>query len=68
VSSVLNLHHVKVIKGEHWGTVDIDRHIASLSTTKISIQQPDNVGTLVITLAVAAANFFAHVAVLLLPS
>jgi len=29
----------------------------SFNTTKLSIQQPDNVCTLVITLAVAAANF-----------
>ena len=45
------------MKDEHWGTVDIDRHIESLNTTKLSIQQSDNVSTLVITLAVAVANF-----------
>jgi hypothetical protein len=43
-------------------------YIQAFNMTQLSIQQPDNVGTLVITLAVAAANFFAYVAVLTLPS
>ena len=42
---------------------ELEHYMESFNTTKISVQQPDNVSTLVITLAVVAANFFAHVAV-----
>jgi hypothetical protein len=41
------------IQGEHWSTVAIDRLSSNLEHNPI---EPDNVGILVITLAVTAAK------------
>jgi hypothetical protein len=59
---VLTFHNFHMIKMCEFRTLDtavgeLEYYMESFNTTKLSIQQPDNVDTLIKTLAVAAANF-----------
>ena len=51
---LIHFDHVKVMNGVLWTLID---NMQTLNMTHLSIQQLDNVNTLVMTPAIAAVNF-----------